>query len=155
VIDLFIQPHKCVAWSFFGLPLDFNPPFEGIRVLKVSLGTLIFTSSLIKYAFLKDVQHVDLFLKMGDFQVIFRIIIHFMQCPSYLLRCIPPSSNFTKSFISFDFSLLQMFGCFLGPRSFDSLEGPITHKQLCLPITFGGIGLISTSTITPTTYLKS
>jgi hypothetical protein len=35
---------------------------------------------------LKDVQHVDLFARIGDVQVAFGIIIHcFMQWPSYFL----------------------------------------------------------------------
>jgi hypothetical protein len=48
-----------------------------------------------------------------------------------------------------------MFGCLLGPRSFNSLEGPLVRKQASLPITFGGIRVISTSIIAPTTYLGS
>jgi hypothetical protein len=48
-----------------------------------------------------------------------------------------------------------MFGHLLGIRSFDSLEGPIFHKQTFLLIILDGIDLISTSTIAPTTYLKS
>jgi hypothetical protein len=48
-----------------------------------------------------------------------------------------------------------MFGCLLGLGSFESPERPLTHKQASLPITFGGVRLILTSTITPTTYLNS
>jgi hypothetical protein len=92
---------------------------------------------------------------MGDVQVTFGILIRFVQCPSYLLQCTFPSSTFAKSFISFDFSLLQMFGRLLGPRSFDSPKGPLVCKQASLPIIFSGVGLISTSTITPTIYLRS
>jgi hypothetical protein len=61
VIGLFIEPHECVAWSPFGLPLDFNTPSqftnpsEGIRILGVPLDTLIFTSSFIKNIMIKDV----------------------------------------------------------------------------------------------------
>jgi len=49
----------------------------------------------------------------------------------------------------------KMFGCLLGLGSFDSLKRLLTCKQTSLPITFGGVGFISTSTITPITYLKS
>jgi hypothetical protein len=48
-----------------------------------------------------------------------------------------------------------MFGRLLGPRSFDNPKGLLAHKQASFPITFGGIGHITTSTITPTTYLRS
>jgi hypothetical protein len=48
-----------------------------------------------------------------------------------------------------------MFERLLGPRSFDSPEGHLTHKQVFLPITLSGIDLIPTSTITPTTYLRN
>jgi hypothetical protein len=46
-----------------------------------------------------------------------------------------------------------VFGRLLGLGSFDSLKGPLVHKQTSFPITFGGVGLISTFTIAPTTYL--
>jgi hypothetical protein len=92
---------------------------------------------------------------MDDVQVAFRILTYcFMQCPSYILQCTPPFFTFTKSLISFDFSLLQMFGHLLGLGSFDSLEGFIVCKQISFLITFGGVELISTSTITPTSYLR-
>jgi hypothetical protein len=52
-------------------------------------------------------------------------------------------------------SFHKVFGCFLGPRSFDSPERILAHKQTSLPITFGDIELISTSTISPTAYLGS
>jgi hypothetical protein len=48
-----------------------------------------------------------------------------------------------------------MFGCLLGPRSLDSLEGLLARQQASLPITLSGVGFISTSTITLTTYLGS
>jgi hypothetical protein len=46
-----------------------------------------------------------------------------------------------------------LFGCFLGPRSFDNPLGFLIHKQASLLITFGGVKLILTTTITPVTYL--
>jgi hypothetical protein len=124
--------------------------------LGVPLGTSSFTSSFIKDALLKDVWHVDLLFKLGDVKVAFGIFIHcFVQWPSYLLCCTPPFSTFIDSLVSFDSSLLQMFGCLLGPWSFDSLKGPLTYKHAFLPITFNGIEFISMATITPTTYLRS
>jgi hypothetical protein len=66
------------------------------------LDTSSFPSSFIKDILLEDVQHVDLFPKMGDVQVSFEILTHyFVQQPSYLLGCTPPSSTFIKSFVSF------------------------------------------------------
>ncbi len=133
------------------------PPYQKeIRVLGIPLDISSITSSFIKDAMLEDVWHVDLFIKMGDVQVAFEILTHyFMQQFSYLLWCTPPSSTFIKSFIFFYFCFLQVFGCFLGLRSFDSLEGPLTHKQAFLPINFGGIKFIPTTTIALVTYLRS
>jgi hypothetical protein len=48
-----------------------------------------------------------------------------------------------------------MFRCLLGPRSFDSLKILLIHKQISFQITFGGISLISTSTIALIAYLRS
>jgi hypothetical protein len=93
---------------------------------------------------------------MGDVQMAFGIIIHcLMQCPLYLLKCTPPFSTFIESVIFFDFFLHKTFVCLLGLRSFDSPERPLAHKQASLPITFGGVRLILTSTIDPTTYLNN
>jgi hypothetical protein len=64
-------------------------------------------------------------------------------------------STFIDSFVSFDFSFLQVFGHLLDPRSFHSLEGPLIHRHASLPINFKGIRLISITTIAPTTYLRS
>jgi hypothetical protein len=75
-----------------------------------------------------------------------------MQHPLYLLGCTPPSSTFIESFISFDFLLHKMFPHLLGPRSFDSPKRLLARKQASLPIIFGGIEVILTSTITLTTY---
>jgi hypothetical protein len=95
-------------------------------------------------------------LPWGLIKVIFGILTCcFVQCPLYLLWCTPPSSTFTKSFISFNSSFLQMFGQLLGLGSFDSPKWPLTCKQTSLPITFNGVWFISTSTITPTTYLRN
>jgi hypothetical protein len=61
-----------VAWLPFGLPPNFNTPFqfttpsEGIKVMGVLLNTITFTSPFIKEVLQKDVQHVDLFPRMGD-----------------------------------------------------------------------------------------
>jgi hypothetical protein len=158
----FIQPKKCVAWSLFGLPLDFetpsqfNTPSKGIKFLGVPLGTSSFKSSFIQNTLREYVWHVDLFLKLGDVQVTFGILTHcYAQRPLYLLCCTPLYLTFIDSFISFDSSFLQVFGCLLGPRSFDSFEGPLAHKQASFPITLDGIGFILTTTITPTTYLGS
>jgi len=48
-----------------------------------------------------------------------------------------------------------MFGQLLGLRSFDSLKGFLVRKQVFFLIIFGGIKLISTTTITPTPYFGS
>jgi len=48
-----------------------------------------------------------------------------------------------------------MFGCLLGPGSFDSPEKPFACKQVSFPITFGGVKPISTSTIMSPTYFGS
>ncbi len=120
------------------------------------MGTSSLTSSFIKDTLLKDVWHLDLLLKLGDVKVTFKILIHyFVQWPSYLLCCTSPFSTFINSLISFYSSLLQMFGCLLGPWSFDSPKGPLTHKHAFLPIIFNGIEFIPIATIAPITYLGS
>jgi hypothetical protein len=62
--------------------------------------------------------------------------------------------TFIKSFISFDSSLLQMFGYLSGVGFFDSIKGILIHKQDFLLIFFNGIGFILIATINPIAYLR-
>jgi hypothetical protein len=48
-----------------------------------------------------------------------------------------------------------MFGCLLGPRSFNSLKGLLAYEHFFCPITFGGIKFIPITTITLITYIGS
>jgi len=48
---------------------------------------------------------------------------------------------------------LQIFGRFLGLRSFDNPKRPLAHIQVFFPVTFNGIRFKSIATIAPTTYL--
>jgi hypothetical protein len=48
-----------------------------------------------------------------------------------------------------------MFRRLLDPRTFDSLKGPLAHKQAFLPIILSGIDLILIATIAQATYLGS
>jgi hypothetical protein len=85
------------------------------------LGTSSFTSSFIINVLLEDVWHVDVLLKMSDVQVVCGILTHcFVQWPLYLLQCSSSSSTFIKSFVSFDSSLLQVFGCLSSLGSFNN-----------------------------------
>jgi hypothetical protein len=127
-----------------------------MKILGVPLNTSSFISSFIKYTLFKDVRHVDLLLRFGDVHVTFGILIHyFVQWPSYLLHCTPSFFIFINSIVFFYLSFLQVFRCFLGWRSFDSLERVLAHKLAFFPITFNGIRFILTTTIALTTYLGS
>jgi hypothetical protein len=64
------------------------------------------------------------------------------------LVCTPPSSTFIETLISFDSYFFKMFRLFLGLNYFDSSKGLLICKQVFLPITYGGIRFIPTSTIT-------
>jgi hypothetical protein len=56
-------------------------------------------------------------------------------------------------FFNFYSSFHKVFGRLLGLGCFDSLKRPLACKQVSLPITFGGVGFILTSTIAPVAYL--
>jgi hypothetical protein len=139
--------------SAYHYPSQFITPSKGIKVLGVLLNTITFTSSFIEKALQKDVRHWTFSLKWVMFK--WPLKTCFVQHPSYLLWCTPPSSTFRESLTSFNTSLHEMFGRLLGPWSFNSPKGSLTHKQTFLPITFSGVRLISTSIIAPRVYLRS
>jgi hypothetical protein len=93
---------------------------------------------------------------MDDVHIAFGIITHcFVQQLWFHLWCTPPSFIFIEFFTSFDSSFFLIFGCLLGPRSFDNLEGPLTCIQAYFSMTFNGIKFIPMDTIAPTTYLRN
>jgi hypothetical protein len=57
-------------------PSQFNTPLKGIKVFGVPFSTSSFKSSFTKYTLLENVQHVDLFPKLGDVQIAFEILTH-------------------------------------------------------------------------------
>jgi hypothetical protein len=79
----------------------------------------------------------------------------FMQGPSILLQCTPPFSTFIKSFSSFVSFCLQVFGCLLGPKNFDSLEGPLACKHISFLITLSCARFLLITTIAQIIYLNS
>ncbi len=86
----------------------------------------------------------------------------FWNCNSLLcttaiiyISCTPSSLTFINSQVCpLILPSFLMFGRLWGPRSIDSLEGPLTRKQV-FPIILSGIELIPTSTITLIIYLKN
>jgi hypothetical protein len=59
----------------FSLPSSFYTPIGGIKVLGVPLGSLSFTSFFFFQEPLDDdVQHINVFPKLGDVQVTFKIL---------------------------------------------------------------------------------
>jgi len=71
LVSLAIQPYKCVVWFPSRLPLRFLPPssfytpIKGIRVLGVLLGSISFTSYFLRDVLDYDVQHIDVFQRLG------------------------------------------------------------------------------------------
>jgi hypothetical protein len=51
-------------------------PIGGIKVLGVPLESFSFTSFFFQDILDDDVQHIDVFLRLGDVQVAFGIFIH-------------------------------------------------------------------------------
>ncbi len=73
-----MHPHKCATWSPFSLLPTFDTPSKGIKVLGVPLGTSSFTSSFIKDVLLEDAWHVYFLPIMGDVQVAFGFLTHYL-----------------------------------------------------------------------------
>jgi hypothetical protein len=61
----------------FSLTLTFSPfvdflcILDGIKVLDTLFGSIFFTSSFLQDALDEDVHHVDVFLRLGDVQIVF------------------------------------------------------------------------------------
>jgi hypothetical protein len=67
---------------------------DGIKVLGVPFGSLVFTSSFLQDSLDKDVQHARTFLRLRDILVAFGVLSQcFAQRPSHLLQ-FPPFPSF-------------------------------------------------------------
>ncbi len=85
----------------------------------------------------------------------FGILIHyFMQQPSYLLRCTPPTPPSWSFLLLLTHPSLKCLGAFWVQDFLIAQKDLYPIKKTSFPITFGGIGLILTTTIIPTTYLR-
>ncbi len=115
------------------------------------MGIVIFTSSFIKGALQQNARHVNIFFIMGLWNS--NSLFHATHILFFMMHTF--IFHLHRVFYSFKFFFHKMFGCLLGPRSLDSLEGLLARQQASLPITLSGVGFISTSTITLTTYLGS
>jgi hypothetical protein len=76
-VGLFVQPYKCLAWVSSSLPhgsVKFYYPLDGVKNFGVPFGSTSFASFLLQKVLDEDVQHVNMFLKLGDIQVVFGII---------------------------------------------------------------------------------
>jgi hypothetical protein len=77
---LVVQPCKCTTWSPSNLFAIFSPPHgfcylpNGIQVLRVPCGFVLFSSSFFKDTLDEDVCHVDVFIRLGDVHVAFGIL---------------------------------------------------------------------------------
>lgn len=77
---LVVQPCKCITWSPSNLFTNFSPPHgfcclpNGIWVLGVFCGFVLFSSSFLQDILDEDVRHVNVFLGLRDVQVVFNIL---------------------------------------------------------------------------------
>lgn len=69
-----------------------------------------------------------------------------------LFPCLP---SFQSQFVVFYLTLMGVFWKLLGPSSLECFKTPLICHQVVLPISNGGIGLISSKVIIPTTYMGS
>ncbi len=69
-----------------------------------------------------------------------------------LFPCLP---SFQSQFIVFYSTLMGVFWRLLGSSSLECLKTLIVHHQVVLPISDGGVGLISSKVIIPTTYIEN
>jgi len=90
-----------------------------------------------------DVQHIDALSKVGDVQVAFGIFIRFMRRPYYLCHFFPPLLDFQRQLTSYYLTLIHVFGRLLRLGSLECLEAILIRQQASLPISKGGIGLVS------------
>jgi len=74
--------------------------------------------------------------------------------PSYLTWTEPPSS-FLSFLVKFDRRIIQICGDIMGPRSWESFQGPLARHQIRLSISFGGIGLLFMEDYAPFVFLRN
>ncbi len=81
---------------------------------------------------------------------------HLVMCHlSTFLSHLDNISSFLFLLASFDKIFMQVCGDIMGPRSWESIQGPLMRCQAWLPISFGGIGLLSMEVCSPSTFLGS
>ncbi len=81
------------------------------------------------------------------------LICCFAQKPYYFLCFFPPFLDFQRELAFFYLTLIHVFGNFLGLGSLECPKVPLVRQQASLPISRGGVGLVSIEVIVLATYL--
>ncbi len=101
-------------------------------------------------------MHINDLLLLGDTQVALGIlsscVIHQL---SYFTRIVFLFFSFLFLLAGLDMKIMQVCGDIMGPRSWESFQGHLVRCQTQLPISFGGIGLLSMEDYAPFDFLGS
>jgi hypothetical protein len=115
-VGLFVQLYKCSAWAPSSLPPRFAPPtkfccsFGGIKILGIPFDFVSFASLFLQKALSEDVQHANVFPKLGDIQVAFVILFQcFTQKPSFFAYLPSPLPSFLSQLIAFYYTTWGIF----------------------------------------------
>jgi hypothetical protein len=100
------------------------------------------------------VQHLDTLPQLQDSQVALPMLMRcYVQRPLYLARTVAPLPAEIGLFHAFDERMLQAFASILAHPSFSSTEHSLAQSQVRLPISMGGVGLLSVAEIAPAAFL--
>jgi hypothetical protein len=101
-----------------------------------------------------DVQHINVFPKLGNVQPALGIFICcFSQKSYYFFRSFPPLLDFQRQLTFFYSTLIHVFEKFLRQGFLECLEVRLIRQQASLPISRSGTSFVSIEVIASATYL--
>jgi hypothetical protein len=84
------------------------------------------------------------------------ILSSYVTCrPSYITWIVLPFFSFLCFLVGFDKRVMQVCEDIMGPRSWESFQGPLTRRQARLSMSFSGISLFSLEDCAPSIFFRS
>jgi len=92
----------------------------------VSRGSQDFATHFLDEVLFQDMARIDDLPFLRNVLVALGILFSCIACrPSYFTQTIPPFSSFLSLLVGFDGRAMQICGDIMGPRSWESFQGPL------------------------------
>jgi hypothetical protein len=132
-----LRQSKCKFWNPLEISLGIHIPSgcilvtNGLRILGVLMGSWDFAMHFLDEILFQNVAHIDDFFPLGYAQVSLGILCSCVTySPSYLTHTLFHFFSIMSLLVGFDKRIMHVCGDIMGPRSWESFQGPLARHKV-------------------------